>query len=83
MNVDEGDSTIHLLCHGSSRDPMKIREYLKKFFEEHFDFLTEISSHILAWKKCLLQTTLTTYCQNVNHLTKLPFVVLPECITST
>ena len=30
---------------------MKIREYLKKFFEEHFDFLTEISSHILAQKK--------------------------------
>ena len=51
MNVDEGDSTIHLLCHGSSRDPMKIREYLKKFFEEHFDFLTNISSHILARKK--------------------------------
>ena len=51
MNVDEGDSTIHLLCHGSSREPTKICEYLKKFFEEHFDFLTEISSHILAWKK--------------------------------
>ena len=51
MNIDEGDSTIHLLCHGSSRDPVKIHEYLKKFFEEHFDFLTEISSHILAWKK--------------------------------
>ena len=50
-NVDEGDSTLHFLCHGSSRDPNKMREYLSKFFKEHLEFLLQITSDILSCKK--------------------------------
>ena len=50
-SIDEGDSTLHLLCHGSSRDTKKMREYLATFFREHVDFLLQISSDILSQKK--------------------------------
>ena len=51
INVDEGDSPVHFLCHGSTRDLKKIREYLGKFFKEHSDFLLQIASDILSRKK--------------------------------
>ena len=49
--LDEGDSTLHLLCHGSSRDASKMRQYLGTFFKEHSEFLLQIASDILSHKK--------------------------------
>ena len=50
-SIDEGNSTLHLQCHGSSRDTKKMRQYLATFLKEHVDFLLQISSDILLWKK--------------------------------
>ena len=50
-SINEVDSTLHLLCHGSSRDPRKLREYLAKIFKEHREVLLQISSEILSQKK--------------------------------
>ena len=49
--IPEGDLTLHLLCHGSSRDPRTMRKYLGKFFNDHIEFLLHISSDILSRKK--------------------------------
>ena len=50
-DIDEGDSTLHLLCHGSSRDASKMREYFGTFFKEHLEFLLQIACDILSQKK--------------------------------